>query len=312
MTLILLVGGADTGRAPMAAALLRRHLAARALPWPVESAGVLGYDGEPAQAEARDTMAHLGMDIAAHQARTLTDDLARGAALLLAIDRGTALVIQARYPEAVDRIMTLGELAGRPRDIPDPFKMQLGAWMTYAREIDALLGTALPRIIELLPPTETLYGEPSVAAPPTNPERGGEGEGENEQSPISNLQSPIAERETGPTDHGPQTTDSRQATVERLDRLILVVAQMPGVVDWAAARAQVEADLGRLGAAPRAAGDLVAAYGGLLRAALALTSAPPSAGQLAALREAIGRLLHPVGQPELNDLSAQLATWATL
>ena len=33
-------------------------------------------------------------------------------------------------------IRTLGELANRKRDVPDPFRMQMGAWLTYARELD--------------------------------------------------------------------------------------------------------------------------------------------------------------------------------
>ena len=48
---------------------------------------------------------------------------------------------------------------------------------------------------------------------------------------------------------------------------------MPGVIDWAAARARIEADLTLIAAAPSDAGDLIAAYVGLLRAALALSLA---------------------------------------
>jgi protein-tyrosine phosphatase len=329
MTLILLVGGADTGRAPMAAALLRRRLAAEGHPWVAESAGVLGHDGEPAQVEARDTMAHLGLDIGAHEARTLTDDLAHQAALVLAVDRGTALVLRARYAAAADRIATLGELAGRPRDIPDPFKMQIGAWMTYAHEIDALLGAALPRIIEMLPPTTDHRPPttPSTSRFPRNPDAGrglsrgrtgdhrpqtAEGErgrgGEGEDGPRKGvLHTPTTSNLQSPT-----TTDTRRATVERIDRLLQVVAQMPGVVDWNAARAQIEAELSQVvGGAPVGA-DLAAAYVGLLRAALALTTAPPSAGQLAALREEIGQLAGRIEQPAIDALAARLPTWATL
>ena len=69
MAIILLSGAADTGRAPMAAALLRRLLEARPYDWAVESCGVLGHDGAEAQSEARDTMVHMGLDIAEHAAR---------------------------------------------------------------------------------------------------------------------------------------------------------------------------------------------------------------------------------------------------
>ena len=154
MAIILLGGASDTGRAPMAAALLRRLLNARSDDWAVESCGVLGHDGAVAEVEARDTMVHMGLDIAEHLARSLDDDLAARAALIITIDRGTALVIRARFPVAAARTYSLGELAGRARDIPDPFRMQIGAWLTYAREIESMLEAALPRIVALMPVTD--------------------------------------------------------------------------------------------------------------------------------------------------------------
>src|SRR5947209_16453239 len=119
MAIILLSGAADTGRAPMAAALLRRRLDARSEDWVVESCGVLGHDGAVAEVEARDTMLHMGLDIAEHLARSLDDALAACADLIIAIDRGTALVVRARFPAVAGRTYSLGELAGRARDIPD-------------------------------------------------------------------------------------------------------------------------------------------------------------------------------------------------
>jgi protein-tyrosine phosphatase len=273
MTTILVIGGADTGRAPMAAALLRRLLVDRGYDWPVGSAGVLGHDGDPAEVEARDTMAHMGLDIGAHQARSLTDELVAQAALLLALDNGTALVARARFASSASRIHTLGALAGRQRDIPDPFRMQIGAWMTYAREIAALLEAALPQILAALPPATD-----------------------------ANLKSKI---------QNPKSA-TRAATVERIDRLLRTAVELPEVVDWAAARAQIEADLGQVATAPYDDADLVAAYAGLLRAALAMTPAPPSAGQLHALQGAIVRLGGSVGQADLNELSARLGGWAAL
>jgi protein-tyrosine-phosphatase len=268
----------------MAAALLRRLLAAQGQPAAVESAGVLGHDGDAAEVEARDTMAHMGLEIGEHQARSITDQLVAGAALLVAIDNGTALVLRARFPTAVAPIHSLGELAGRPRDIPDPFRMQIGAWITYAKEIETLLKAALPRILELLPEPTTNDGEPRTGTRRVNRE---------------------------PRDHGPRATGheakERAAAAGRIEQLLQFAVQMPGVVDWAAARQRIEPDLAAIAAAPHGAGDLVAAYVGLLRAALALLPAAPSPGQLAALHKAAARLSGPIDQPDLNDLSAQLA-----
>jgi protein-tyrosine phosphatase len=284
MTTILLIGGADTSRAPMAAALLRRLLDQRGHHWSVGSAGVLGHDGDPAEIEARETMTHMGLSIDDHQARSLTDDLVASAALLLAIDSGTALVLRARFPAATARTHTLGALAGRQRDIPDPFRMQFGAWITYARELAALLEAALPRIAELMP-------------------------AENQGTHTA-----ISETNQRPTiDNGrPTTDDPRRTATERIERLLRTIADLPGVVDWPAARERIEADLSAIAATPRDGGDLVAAYVGLLRAALAMTPAAPSVGQVAALRDAIARLSGSIGQPDLNELSARLGGWLAL
>lgn len=270
--MILLVGAADTGRAPIAAALLRRQLGALPAAAMVESAGVLGHDGDPAEPEARDTMLHMGLDIAAHRARSVDDDLAAQAALLIAIDSGTALVLRERFPDVSARIATLGELAGRKRDVPDPFRMQIGAWLTYAREIDELLRAALPRIGALLGTTLT-------AAPA--------------RSPAS-----------------PRVAENRRSAAGRIVQLAQLAAQMPDVVDWAAARGRLEGDLATIAAAPADAADLVAGYVGLLRAMLAMLPANPSPGQIALLDQAAGRLGEPIDQPALNELAAGLAAFA--
>lgn len=145
---ILIVGGAATGRVPMTIALLGRLLEQRGLAWDVAAAGVVAHDDAPAEVEARDAMLALGLHISAYRAQSITNEMVAAAAVLIAVDSGTARVIYARYPEAATRTFTLGELAGRTRDIPDPFRMQVGAWITYAREIDSLLKEGLARLIE--------------------------------------------------------------------------------------------------------------------------------------------------------------------
>src|SRR6185436_16835383 len=87
------------------------------------------------------------------------------AALLLALDSGTAQVVRMRFPSAASRVHALGALAGRQRDIPDPFRMQIGAWITYAREIAALLEAALPRIAAVLPPQAAGDRPPAAEEP---------------------------------------------------------------------------------------------------------------------------------------------------
>lgn len=272
MTTILLVGASDTGRAPIAAALLQRLLDAQPIAARAESAGVLGHDGAPAEVEARDTMLHMGLDISAHRARSIDDALVAQAELLVAIDSGTALVLRGRFPGAAARVFTLGGLAGRNRDVPDPFRMQIGAWLTYAREIDDLLRAALPAL------AARLASAPAPLAAPADP----------------------------------QMPEARRGAAGRVAQLLQLAAQMPDVIDWGVARGRIDGDLSASAAAPAGPSDLVAAYVALLRAALAMLPPSPTAGQLALLQRAAERLADPIDQAALNQLSAQLPTLPTL
>ncbi|HYF63037.1 MAG TPA: hypothetical protein VD886_09520, partial [Herpetosiphonaceae bacterium] len=148
MTTIIVVGGADTGRAPMAAALLRRRLLEVASDWRVESAGVLGHDGDTWQPETRLALENLNLTPPEHTARSLTAEMAGAADLLIAVDRGVGRALELRFPAA--RWRTLPDMAGTEREVPDPFRMTLDAWIIYGRELDSQLKAALPTIVELV------------------------------------------------------------------------------------------------------------------------------------------------------------------
>ncbi|NTU82241.1 MAG: low molecular weight phosphatase family protein [Chloroflexales bacterium] len=275
--LVLIVGGADTGRAPMAAALLGRIIAREGLGWSAESAGVVGHDGDPAEPEARAAMLALGLDVSGHRARSLSDDLAGVARALIAVDSGVARVLQARYPALATA--SLGGLAGRARDIPDPFRMQVGAWLQYAGEIEALLTAGLPRLRALVEGGAANAGDAFASAPEPQPHQA----------------------------DGPQPAlPERLGAVERAGRILGLVADMPGVLDWAAARAQLEADLAII-EQPLLAGDLARPYVALARSLLALVPALPTAAQTATLRAAVERLRAPITPADLEALTSELA-----
>ncbi|MDZ4719917.1 MAG: protein tyrosine phosphatase [Roseiflexaceae bacterium] len=301
MATIVIVGAADTGRSPITAALLRRLLETRRHAHIVESAGVLGHDGDPATSDAQQVMEQTNIDISDHVARTLTDEITTQAQLLVAVDSGSALVARSRFPDAAARIYTLGELAGRQRDIPDPFKMQIGAWLTYTREIEILLHSALPRIL-------TLIGDPLEPEPAALP-----------IAPVP-APHPTTARATPPAHVALPTANNynpnvslaeRDGAIARMQQLLTVAAQMPGVVDWNVARIQIENDLSQC-QLPTAQDDLAPTFVGLLRAAITLTPANPTHGQLAALRDAIDQLERPISQAILTAFTARLGTWGTL
>lgn len=288
--LILVVGGADTGRAPMAAALLQRILERQERDWPVESAGVVGHDNDPAEPEARAAMLALGSDIGAHRARSLDDNLVTSAALLLAVDSGVARVVRARYPEV--KLVTLGELAGRQREIPDPFRMQVGAWIQYAREIEALLGAGIERLIRLIQ-------HPSEASQPeeTQPKPNQESEGTNTAPPPDE----VGRQSALNTDH-----TLRRAAVERITKLLALVADMPAVVDWTGARRQIELDLA-IAEEAVAPNDLSRPYAALVRAMIVMAPNTPTPAQAVALSLALARLRNPISSAELDAISGEIA-----
>jgi protein-tyrosine phosphatase len=276
--LILIIGAADTGRAPIAAALLNRMLARRSIAWRVASAGVIGHDDQPAQPEARDAITILGLDINQHQARSLSAALADEAHILLATDSGVARVLHARHPQA--NSISLGELAGSQRDIPDPFRMQVGAWLNYAREIEALLSAGLDRLVALV------TGEPAPAPaeePPPPP----------------------------PAPPEPPEAQPRRAAVERCLRLLALLAELPGAIDWPGARRQIETDLPAMGV-PLRPDDLARPYAAIIQAMLGLNPDPPTPGQTTRLREALAILYGPVSADDLATLSTGLAGYLGL
>ncbi len=279
--MILIIGAADTGRAPMATVLLRRLLHRRDITWIVASAGVVGHDEDPAEVEARDAMAILNLDISQHQARSLSDEMVDTARVLLAIDSGIARVLKGRYPQAT--IISLGALAGRQRDIPDPFRMQVGAWVSYAREIESLLNAGLDRLIGMVGGTEAPPAEaPSIPSPASSP--------------------PPQE---------PPEAELRRAAIERCQRLLALAAELPGVVDWPGARRQIEADLPTM-STPLSPQDLARPYAAIVQAMLGLTPQSPSSGQVASLRAALDTLRTTITTDALSAISVGLAAYPTL
>ncbi|EFO79985.1 low molecular weight phosphotyrosine protein phosphatase [Oscillochloris trichoides DG-6] len=271
--LILIVGAADTGRAPITAALLRRMLANHNLSWRVASAGVVGHDNEPAQPEARDAMTIFGIELGEHHARSLTPELAAEAHLLIATDSGVARVLRSRHPTATT--FSLGELAGRQRDIPDPFRMQVGAWLNYTHEIEQLLQAGFERLVA------QIAGE--AAALPQD------------------LPAPLA---TPPAAAPPP----HREPVGRSLRLIDLFSEMPDVVDWDGARRQMHALLDQV--TPTTPEDMARPYAAIIQAMLAMTTQRPTSAQVARLRSALEILNGAVSGSELADLSIGLASYA--
>jgi protein-tyrosine-phosphatase len=289
---ILVVGGADTGRAPMTVALLRRQLADTYPDWRIESAGVTGHDDDPAEREARQAMLSFGLDIQEHRARSLTEEMVAAATLLLPVDSGTAHVVRARYPAAAQRTVTIGELASRQRDIPDPFRMQVGAWISYAREIETLLTTGAAHLVTLVQGDTPAEAAPEPASEPV--------------PPAASSVAPVP-----PAAEDVPDNPQRSEAIERCIRLLTVIADMPTLIDWEQARVQLTDGLKAASVVSLSPDDLASAYVSLLVAMLTMRNTAPTTEQCVTLRDSIERLRAPIDSQALKELSAAFAGWST-
>lgn len=287
--LILVVSGADTGRGPMTANLLRLALAETpGAHWRVESAGVVGHDGDPAEPEARDAMMILGGDINEHAARSLTDDLIATATLLVAVERGIVNVIRMRHPAAVAHTVTLGDLAQQHRDIPDPFRMQVGAWVTYGREIESMIAAGRDRLLA------RVLGDTSDTP-----------------APADTLATPAPAPAATTADSAVAVADAASVPVPllRCQQLLDVLTTMPDVIDWQQWRTHMVTALRDVGAAPAPPGDMTTAYVALLAATIETRAARPDTTAQQWLQTAVGRLQGRVTAHEIQALSASLTDW---
>ena len=116
----------------MAQAMLSARLAARGVPVPVASAGLLG-EGRPPPPEVVSVMAARGIDVTGHRSRIVTVDDLAAADLILGLAREHVRHAAVLLPGAWPRAFTLRELSRRggqagARAPGEP----LGDWLTRA------------------------------------------------------------------------------------------------------------------------------------------------------------------------------------
>jgi protein-tyrosine phosphatase len=140
---VLVLCTANQCRSPMAEALLRARLAAVGVDAVVSSAGDLpgGVAASPGSVKA---MAARGLDLTAHESRTLTPDLLERADLVLTMARRHLRSAVTLQPAAFPKTFTLKELVRRGRDVgPRAAGQPLDEWLAalhQGRTTSALLG----------------------------------------------------------------------------------------------------------------------------------------------------------------------------
>src|SRR5213595_2029068 len=146
---VLFVCTGNICRSPLAASLLERALKERSIEVAVASAGTGAWDGAPASEGAYLVGLERGLDLSGHRARLLTRELVERADLILTMARHHRARVDELGGEG--KVFVLGEYAGRGGDeaeVSDPFGGDLDVYRDTCVELEALLQTAVERIVK--------------------------------------------------------------------------------------------------------------------------------------------------------------------
>ena len=149
---IIFVCTGNTCRSPMAAALAEQIFSQAGLVTKVASAGVSAWANQPASRHAISVMKDKGLCLIAHKAALVSKEILDGAALILTMTSSHGAVLISDYPEAKDKIFTLGEYVGKNTDISDPFGGSLEDYRTCAEQIKTLLLRAAKKLRKHIKP----------------------------------------------------------------------------------------------------------------------------------------------------------------
>lgn len=160
MPSVLFVCSANQLRSPLAEVLFRNHLQRRKLAaaWQVGSAGVWALEGSPAARAALRMAAARGLDLSAHTARPVTEDLLRGADLVLVMEQEHLDALRETFPGLSERVHLLTSMASETGDVEDPMDLPLERVQRLVEDLDRLLEAGWPRIRALAQSNGTIRG----------------------------------------------------------------------------------------------------------------------------------------------------------
>lgn len=151
---IIVVCTANVCRSPMAAALLQHALAAETGPLQgcrVVSAGVVARAGDPVTPHSVAALRKVGLDIAGHRSRPLTQAMMDGALAVLCMTEGHREMIRLRAEPVPRHLYLFREFieATPEREIGDPFGGPAGLYEAVRDEMVEAIPGLVRRLREL-------------------------------------------------------------------------------------------------------------------------------------------------------------------
>jgi protein-tyrosine phosphatase len=117
--------------------------------WTVESAGLQGLVGQPADLNAQVAMEAYGLDISRHIARRVSRNLVSQYDLVITVERQQKQLLDFAFSEFQERFFFIGDLAGVDQDIVDPLSKPLDSYLSTLRSLNEILEKGFLRIILL-------------------------------------------------------------------------------------------------------------------------------------------------------------------
>ena len=121
-------------RSPMAWGLLLHAVQSRGRGPQVDSAGLAALSGERPDPIAVRLLAERGIDISAHIAKQAKEELLRGCALILTMERAQQELVEKNWPVFRGRVFRWGEW--QDFDVPDPYGRDEAAFRESLTAID--------------------------------------------------------------------------------------------------------------------------------------------------------------------------------
>jgi len=142
-------------RSPMAEGFLKRDLEGA---W-IESAGLGALVGEAADPHAVQCILDQGIDISAHRARQLEQELLQGTEIVLTASKAQVGEVERLYPWTRGRVFRLGHWLGY--DIDDPYRKGIVAFRMACHTIELAVESWIPHLRALVPAATRLPVTPS-------------------------------------------------------------------------------------------------------------------------------------------------------